>query len=88
MAKIQLVTNEGCKQCTKVKRILADLRNEIPMISIEEIDFTSEQGVRLAIEYQILSPPAVFIDGKLIFKGEFEMNSMKEAVRSSMKTRS
>lgn len=83
MAKILLVTKEGCLPCLRVKRILREIRSEIPGVFVEEVDFTSEQGMKLAFEYQILYPPAVFINGELFGKGKIYEEELKQAIRSS-----
>ncbi len=86
VTKIQVVTKEGCLPCKYVKRVLGDLGLEIPDMSIEEIDFGSEEGIKLAVQNQILYPPAVFVEGRLLMKGKIRENELKEAVRSRIRS--
>ncbi len=79
---IRVVTKEGCLPCLYVKRVLHDLQQEIPGISVEEVDFGSAEGLRLAIEHQILYPPAVFMDGAMILKGKIREKDLKEIIHS------
>lgn len=85
MIRILLVTKEGCLPCLRVKRILGDILVEIPELSVEEVDFTSEEGMGLAVEHQILYPPAIFIDGKLFGKGKIHEEELKEAIRLTVR---
>ena len=72
--------------CKYVKRVLGDLQLEIPEITVEEVDFGSEEGMKLAVQNQILYPPAVFFEGRLLVKGKIRENDLKEAVRSGIRT--
>ncbi len=67
----------------RVKRIVNELKAELPAVVIREVDFTSEEGVALAVKSNILYPPAVLIDGRLFAKGKIPEESLKEAVRSA-----
>lgn len=82
MVNIKLLTSEGCTPCIRVKRILKELQFEFPAITIEEVEFTSSAGSKLAIENNIAYPPAVFLDGKLIAKGKIYAEQMIAAIRS------
>ncbi len=81
MPRLLLLTSEGCTPCLRVKRILNELRAESPDISIEEIEFTSAVGSKLAIENNILYPPAIFLNGKLIAKGKIYAEQITAAVQ-------
>jgi len=70
MPHLLLLTSEGCTPCLRVKRILKELQAESPDVSIEEIEFASVAGSKLAIQNNIIYPPAVFLNGKLIAKGK------------------
>lgn len=78
--KVLLITKEGCLPCLRVKRILNEMKNELPELSMDEVDFASESGMKLAIEFQVLYPPAVFIDD-MVFKGKIPEDELKEAIR-------
>lgn len=80
-----MVTKEGCLPCLRIKRILGELRMELPEIVVREVDFTSEEGVGFAVRNSILYPPAVFINGSLFAKGKIMEEPLKEAVRKAVK---
>ena len=84
---IRLVTKDGCLPCRYVKRVLQDLQRELPGLSVEEVDFGSTEGMKLAVEHQILYPPAVFMDGTLLLKGKIHEDTLREAVYSRLEAR-
>jgi len=59
------------------------LKAEIPELRLEEVEYSSESGAKLAIENGIAYPPAVFLDGKLIGKGKIDADAMVDAIRES-----
>ena len=81
MPHVLLLTSLGCTPCIRVKRILKELQSEFPELSIEEVEFTSSAGSRLAIENNVAYPPAIFLDGKLIAKGKIYAEQMIAAIR-------
>ncbi len=80
--KVLLVTSEGCKPCSRVKRILNELQVDIPSLDVEVVDFASPSGSKLAMQNGILYPPAVFIEGKLFAKGMVNADQMVATIRS------
>jgi alkyl hydroperoxide reductase subunit AhpF len=81
MPHLLLLTSLGCTPCLRVKRILNELQAELPDISIEEVEYTSNAGSKLAIENNIMYPPAVFLDGKLLAKGKIYAEQIVAAVQ-------
>ena len=79
LAKILVLSKEGCLPCIRVHRIMNDLRAEIPGLNVEEVDFSSQEGMKLAIKHQVLYPPAVLVDGQ-VFKGKIREDELKGAV--------
>ncbi len=77
------VTSFGCTPCLRVKRILHELQLEIPNLTIEEVEFTSPTGSKLAIENEILYPPAVFLNGELIAKGKIDAGELATRIRKA-----
>jgi hypothetical protein len=53
----------------------------MPDLTVEELEFTSPAGSKLAIENEILYPPAVFVDGTLIAKGKIHADQMIATIR-------
>ncbi len=89
--KILLLTQEGCSPCKRVKRILSEIEKGVKLnsgsatsIEVEEMGFASELGMKLAVEHQILYPPAVFIDGQLFGKGKIREDELREAINLSL----
>jgi glutaredoxin len=79
--EVVMVTKEGCLPCLRIKRILGEMKTELPEISVREVDFSSEDGVAMAVKNSILYPPAVFINGSLFAKGKILEEPLKDAVR-------
>ena len=65
-----------------VKRILKELQLEMPNLTVEEIDFTSPVGSKLAIENNVTYPPAIFLDDKLIAKGKVYTEQIVAAIQA------
>ncbi len=82
MVNIKLLTSEGCTPCVRVKRILKELQVKFPDITVEEVEFSSSIGTKLAIENNIAYPPAVFLDDKLTAKGKIYAEQMIAAIRA------
>lgn len=82
MPHVLMLTSLGCTPCVRVKRILTELQSEFPGISIEEVQLTSPEGSKLAIENNVTYPPAVFIDGKLIAKGKIFADQLAIAIQA------
>lgn len=78
--EITVLTKEGCLPCLRIKRIVGELKAELPNLDVCEVDFTSEEGVALAVKNSILYPPAVFINGSLFAKGKIMEEPLKESV--------
>lgn len=81
MSKILFMTSLGCKPCTRIKRILAELQTDMPDLLVEEVEFTSPAGSKLATQHAILYPPAVFLNETLIAKGKIDADKMIAAIR-------
>jgi glutaredoxin len=82
MTNVQVLTSEGCTPCLRVKRILKELQLEIRNLAVEEIDFASPTGSKMAIQNNITYPPAVFVDGKLVAKGKIYAEQVVAAIRT------
>lgn len=55
----------------------------MPSLLVEEVDFTTTLGSKLAIENNILYPPAVFLEGKMIAKGKIDADSVIATIRET-----
>lgn len=76
MPKVQLLTSLGCTPCLRVKHVLKELQVTMPNLVVEELDYGSPAGSKLALENSVLYPPAVFLEGKLVAKGKIDTNKM------------
>lgn len=83
--EVSVISKEGCLPCIRIKRIMGELKTELPQISVKEVDFASEEGVALSVRNTILYPPAVFINGSLFAKGKILEEPLKEAVRKAVR---
>ncbi len=81
MVKVLVVTSEGCKPCTRVKRVLGELQADMPDLIVDEVDYYSPAGSRLAVDNDITYPPAVFIEGALFEKGKIHTDEMVASIR-------
>jgi glutaredoxin len=82
MTSVQVLTSEGCTPCLRAKRMLKELQLEIRNLPVEEIDFASPAGSKMAIQNNIAYPPAVFVDGKLVAKGKIYAEQVVAAIRA------
>jgi hypothetical protein len=55
----------------------------MPSLSVEEVDFASPAGSKLAIENSVVYPPAVFLEGRLIGQGKIEADDMIATIREA-----
>lgn len=53
----------------------------MPNLCVEEVEFKSVSGSKLSIENNVLYPPAVFLEGKLLTKGKIDAGKMIAAIR-------
>jgi len=83
MPSIMLLTSYGCTPCLRVKRILNELQAEMPDLCVQEVEFKSASGATLCLKNNVLYPPAVFLDGKLLAKGKIDAEKMIVAIRES-----
>ncbi len=67
----------------RVKRVLSELQTEMPSLTVETVDLTSSRGTRLALDNQILYPPAVFIEDRLFGKGKIDAEEMVKSLRNA-----
>ncbi|MFA5860063.1 MAG: thioredoxin family protein [Candidatus Thermoplasmatota archaeon] len=82
MTHVLLMTKEGCNPCGRVKRILDEIAREQRGITIEVVDFASEQGLALALEHNVLYPPAVIVDGAFLGYGKIKEDRLREALHA------
>jgi len=74
----------GCVGCPAVKEILKGLSEELNgEITIEEVDITID--TTRAVQYGIMSVPAVVINGELKFMGVPKKEELKKALMEALK---
>ena len=78
-----LLTSYGCTPCLRVKRILNELQVEMPDLCVQEVEFKSVSGTTLSVKNNVLYPPAIFLEGKLLAKGKIDAEKVIAAIRES-----
>ena len=63
-----------------MKRILGEITQNAPSLSIREVRFDSDEGLELAATHAILFPPAVIADGHLLGKGKIRESELRLAL--------
>ena len=81
---LQFLTAEGCGDCENAKQIINEIKNKFPYLKlqIEEIDITSLNGLKLAIENSIMSNPGIIINGKLFSTGHLDQDKFIDKILS------
>lgn len=69
MLKVTLVSNPGCHHCLVVKENLKNLKKDYPELVVEEIDMTTEEGIKLVQKFSILSSPGILINDEFFSMG-------------------
>lgn len=82
MREIIVLGKEGCNPCDRVKRILHEMQADGVAMTIREVDMTSDEGTQLALQHNVLYPPAVFIDGRFLAYGKIHEADLQRALRS------
>ncbi len=62
MVKVQILTTHGCPSCTRVKKMLDEMK-----VKYQVIDIT--KNPQILQKYQVMTAPGIVIDGKLEFSG-------------------
>jgi alkyl hydroperoxide reductase subunit AhpF len=83
VSKVTFLSSVGCTPCLRVKRYLNEFHAKNPQIEVEEIEFSSQVGSKLALENDVLYPPAVFLEGKLIAKGKIDAEKMIATIQEN-----
>jgi glutaredoxin len=81
--KVRVLTSLGCTPCLRVKRILDELQAEMPNLKVEEVEYTSPDGSKLAMENGVLYPPAVFLNEQLIAKGKIDRDTLVAQIHNA-----
>ena len=81
---LQFITTEGCSDCENAKQIISEIKNKFPYLKlqIEEIDVTSLKGLKLAVEYSVMSNPGIIINGKLFSTGHLDHDKFTDKILS------
>lgn len=82
MTHVLVLGKDGCNPCNRVKRILREMRADGLAFDVEEVDMGSERGTSLAIRHNVIYPPAVFVDGRLLCWGKVRESELQTALRS------
>jgi hypothetical protein len=61
--RVQLVHAQGCHLCESARRVLANVREEVPF-ELEEVDITGDEELERRYRERI---PVVLVDGEEVF---------------------
>ena len=64
MIRVTLLTTVGCERCIKVRHLLDILKQAYPELIVQEVDSNSITGQDVMGKYQVISTPAIIINGK------------------------
>ncbi len=63
-----------------MKRLLGDITRSAPNVSVREVPYDSDEGLRLAATHSVLFPPAVIADGRLVGKGKIHEEELRREI--------
>lgn len=78
MTTVELFSMPGCGACGPVRNTLKRLANDLPALTIREIDVTEHPEV--AARHQLMACPAVAIDGTVRFVGGVDETRLRAMV--------
>ena len=78
--EIVLLSQAGCNPCVRVRRLLDEIRADVPGLEVREVAMGSPEGFELALSYSVLFPPAVFLGRRLLAKGKVYPDPLREAI--------
>ena len=67
MKKIEILSMGECLHCSKCKELIKRIKKKFPSLKVKEVDIAKSPDV--LHKYNLMSIPAVVIDGKLKFLG-------------------
>jgi len=79
MVKVILITAEFCPFCPYARQVWKELRKDYNF-EYEEIDATSEKGMKLVEKFSIDIVPTTIVDDKIAFIGIPDKNKAREMV--------
>lgn len=87
MVKVEILSSPGCHSCEtakkKIHQIVEEMREEIPDLEVKEHDVT--EAPELMAEHQIMSTPAILVNGKVVYTGVPKRETIQEYIRIGAK---
>ena len=80
MTEVVFVTQDGCRPCLRVRKILHDIQATRRDLEIREVRLNSDEGFELARSLGILFPPALVIRGRLFGQDEIDDGALRRAL--------
>ncbi|WP_018991693.1 glutaredoxin domain-containing protein [Aromatoleum toluclasticum] len=65
MIRVEIFSTPGCDRCARARQTLKAVAERLEAVSWREVDVLSE--LDYAVELGVLTPPAIAIDGVLVF---------------------
>ncbi len=78
--RVVLVTQDGCSACQRAKDAIGRVRRSRAEMEVEEIQFASDEGMRLVRSHGLLYPPAILVDGRLVAGGRDLEQNLRSAL--------
>jgi len=77
--KIEILTNElGCSKCESAMEKINSIVKQFKNVEVKKIDII--KNPKKILENNIMSVPAVFINGKLEFEGDINESKFKKKI--------
>jgi glutaredoxin len=73
MVKVEILTTPGCVSCSKVEKMLDEMKVKYKVYDITE-------KPELLEKYKFYTAPGVVINGKLVFSGVPSLKDLKKAL--------
>ena len=75
---IEIITSHGCAKCQKTNELVRNMLNDAQDIEIKERSIVEHPDI--AVEYGIVTTPALIINHKLVFTGVPDQVELKKVI--------
>jgi thioredoxin 1 len=87
MVKVEVYFSPVCPHCPGAKMLVADVASRYgSLVDVEEINMFTPDGIRRGMANNVMSVPAVFIDGRPAFVGfPFSEEALVASIEEALK---
>ncbi len=82
MTTVELYYSDTCSNCHQLRALLMELLPKT--MKFKEINISHPEGQRRALELNIMSVPAIAIDGEVVFVGRVTREEILSEVKQRM----